>query len=266
MSHTHLFQGLTHESYLLTSVLRDKPMSHMHEVTSDQSESGLCADDMLSTNHSRLLLFLWYIKTPVSILFTDTAMEYTPYVTNISATFSLGCRVSLNTIGRKCWNVEWAPKKFNGLIMRLREPKCTASIFASGKVVMCGLLTEEDATTAAWVITMELATAGLSTCVEDVKIQNIAGALDLKRPINLVRLAQDNPYNASYETELFPGLIWRFSHQPYSLTIFRTGKMIITGCKTVPKLKELCDFVVPLIDMANRPKGYLHPSIEYLLR
>jgi transcription initiation factor TFIID TATA-box-binding protein len=188
----------------------------------------------------------------------------TPRITNISATFYLGKRVSLNFIGRNCWDVIWDPKKFNGLRMRLRYPKCTALIFASGKVVLVGCNQINDIELAACVITMKLKAIKLDTEVRDVKINNIAGTLDIKREIDLVRFAEDNSANTSYEKEIFPGLIYRHFGQKYSTTVFRTGKILVTGCINVQQLQQCIDFILPRIDLCNRPRQALHPSIAAL--
>ena len=46
-------------------------------------------------------------------------------------------------------NAEYNPKRFAAVIMRLRDPKTTALIFASGKMVCTGAKTEEDSNRAA---------------------------------------------------------------------------------------------------------------------
>ena len=38
----------------------------------------------------------------------------------------------------KCRNAEYNPKRFAAVIMRIRDPKTTALIFASGKIVCTG--------------------------------------------------------------------------------------------------------------------------------
>ena len=41
-------------------------------------------------------------------------------------------------------NAEYNPKRFAAVIMRIREPKTTALIFASGKMVVTGAKSEDD--------------------------------------------------------------------------------------------------------------------------
>jgi transcription initiation factor TFIID TATA-box-binding protein len=54
---------------------------------------------------------------------------------NIVATVNLDCRLDLKTIALHARNAEYNPKRFAAVIMRIRDPKTTALIFASGKMV-----------------------------------------------------------------------------------------------------------------------------------
>ena len=49
----------------------------------------------------------------------------------------------------KARNVEYRPRKFPAAIIRIREPRSTALVFASGKMVVCGAKSEDIAQTAA---------------------------------------------------------------------------------------------------------------------
>ena len=66
---------------------------------------------------------------------------------------------------------------------------------------------------------------------------NIAGTYDFKIDYNLNSLAMFLGFKASYETELFPNLIWKHKHK--TVIISKTGKSIITGCKSIVTLNNL---------------------------
>lgn len=68
---------------------------------------------------------------------------------NCVATVSLGCQLNLQTINFRTRNSEYNPTRFHGVIMRIREPRTTALIFKSGKIVCTGARTEENALLAA---------------------------------------------------------------------------------------------------------------------
>ena len=54
-----------------------------------------------------------------------------PTLQNIVSTVNLECRLDLKTIALHARNAEYNPKRFAAVIMRIREPKTTALIFAS---------------------------------------------------------------------------------------------------------------------------------------
>ena len=55
----------------------------------------------------------------------------------------------MHEIGSNGRNVEYKPKRFAAAIMRIRDPKTTALIFRSGKMVCTGAKSEQDSLTAA---------------------------------------------------------------------------------------------------------------------
>ncbi|KAJ2520731.1 TATA-binding protein (TBP), partial [Coemansia sp. RSA 1937] len=72
-----------------------------------------------------------------------------PTLQNIVATVNLDCRLDLKSIALHARNAEYNPKRFAAVIMRIREPKTTALIFASGKMVVTGAKSEDDSKLAA---------------------------------------------------------------------------------------------------------------------
>ncbi|KAJ8630760.1 hypothetical protein MRB53_024083 [Persea americana] len=58
-----------------------------------------------------------------------------PTLQNIVSTVNLDCKLDLKAIALQARNAEYNPKRFAAVIMRIREPKTTALIFASGKMV-----------------------------------------------------------------------------------------------------------------------------------
>jgi transcription initiation factor TFIID TATA-box-binding protein len=59
------------------------------------------------------------------------------------STANLNTEIDLKHIAVHCSNAEYKPKRFAAAIMRIREPKTTALIFASGRMVCTGAKSEE---------------------------------------------------------------------------------------------------------------------------
>ena len=54
------------------------------------------------------------------------------------STVNLGCKLDLKKIALHARNAEYNPKRFAAVIMRIRDPRTTALIFSSGKMVCTG--------------------------------------------------------------------------------------------------------------------------------
>ncbi|XGW05293.1 hypothetical protein V3C99_016011, partial [Haemonchus contortus] len=65
-----------------------------------------------------------------------------PSIQNIVATVDLGQRIDLKKLTLHSRNTEYNPKRFSAVIMRIREPRTTALIFSSGKMVTTGAKSE----------------------------------------------------------------------------------------------------------------------------
>lgn len=65
------------------------------------------------------------------------------------STVNLNCKLDLKKIALHARNAEYNPKRFAAVIMRIREPRTTALIFSSGKMVCTGAKSEGDSRLAA---------------------------------------------------------------------------------------------------------------------
>ena len=153
-------------------------------------------------------------------------------IQNIASTANLGVPLDLKKIALKCRNTEFNPRRFGAVIMRLREPKATALLFASGKIVVTGVRSVHNATYAAKKFAYIVEKVGFKPKeFFDFKVQNVAGTADVGFPIRLEGLVYAHSNFASYEPELFPGLIYRMLSPNVVFLIFVSGKVVITGGK-----------------------------------
>ncbi|KAG5457068.1 MAG: hypothetical protein BJ554DRAFT_3015 [Olpidium bornovanus] len=115
-----------------------------------------------------------------------------PTLQNIVATVNLETPLDLKTIALHARNAEYNPKRFAAVIMRIREPKTTALIFASGKMVVTGAKSEDDSRLAARKYARIVQKLGFQAKFTEFKIQNIVGSCDVKFPIRLEGLAVEH--------------------------------------------------------------------------
>jgi len=154
-----------------------------------------------------------------------------PKLPNIVSTLNLKCTLDLREIALRARNAEYNPRRFAAVIMRIREPKTTALIFASGKMVCTGARNEDDSRKASKQYAKIIKKLGFNVKFSEFKIQNIVGSCDVKFPIRLEGLASEHSAFCNYEPEMFPGLIYRMMRPKIVLLIFVSGKIVLTGAK-----------------------------------
>ena len=83
--------------------------------------------------------------------------------------------------------------------MRIRDPKTTALIFASGKIVVTGAKDEQLARIAARKFTRIIQKIGFPATFNDFMVQNLVSSTDVKFPIRLEGLQTEHHRYATYE-------------------------------------------------------------------
>ncbi|ROT60782.1 TATA box binding protein [Penaeus vannamei] len=100
-----------------------------------------------------------------------------PQLQNIVSTVNLSCKLELKKIALHARNAEYNPKRFAAVIMRIREPRTTALIFSSGKMVCTGAKSEQDSRLAARKYARIVQKLGFPAKFMDFKIQNMVGSV-----------------------------------------------------------------------------------------
>ena len=159
-------------------------------------------------------------------------------IENIVATVSLDQSLDLYAIERAIPSVEYNPEQFPGLVYRLEEPRVTALIFKSGKMVVTGAKSTQQLIEAVKKIVRNLKKHGIMIVGRPkVQIQNIVASANLHICVDLERAALTLE-NSMYEPEQFPGLIHKMDEPKVVLLIFSSGKMVITGAKREEEVYE----------------------------
>ncbi|XP_058124934.1 TBP-related factor [Anopheles ziemanni] len=193
-------------------------------------------------------------KPPQTSIQMQTPMQTGPQeainsvlVRNCVATVSVGCELNLKTINFRTRNSEYNPSRFHGVVMRIRDPRCTALIFRSGKIICTGAKNETEANLGLRKFVRIIQKLGNNVKFLDFKVQNLVATADLRFPIRLENLNQNHGQFSSYEPELFPGLIYRMVHPRVVLLIFVNGKIVFTGAKNVREINESLENIYPIL-------------------
>eukprot|EP00088_Acartia_fossae_P011927 TRINITY_DN16082_c0_g2_i1.p1 TRINITY_DN16082_c0_g2~~TRINITY_DN16082_c0_g2_i1.p1 ORF type:complete len:301 (-),score=49.51 TRINITY_DN16082_c0_g2_i1:120-1022(-) len=177
----------------------------------------------------------------------QAADDILPQLQNIVSTVNMDSKLDLKKIAMHARNAEYNPKRFAAVIMRIRDPRTTALIFSSGKMVCTGAKSEEESRLAARKYARIIQKLGFPTKFRDFKIQNMVGSCDVKFPIRLEGLVLTHSQFSSYEPELFPGLIYRMVKPRIVLLIFVSGKVVLTGAKVRQEIYEAFENIYPIL-------------------
>ena len=90
-------------------------------------------------------------------------------------------------------------QRFAAVIMRIREPRTTALIFSSGKMVCTGAKSENESKLAARKYARVVQKLGFPAKFIDFKIQNMVGSVDVKFPIRLEGLVLTHSQFSRYD-------------------------------------------------------------------
>jgi transcription initiation factor TFIID TATA-box-binding protein len=171
-------------------------------------------------------------------------------IENIVASTGIGARLDLNQVITVFEGAEYNKEKFPGVVYRTKSPKTASLIFGSGKIVCTGAKSIADVNTGLSKVFDKLREMGaLIPENPEIKVQNIVASANLGRVLNLNAVAIGlGLENIEYETEQFPGLVYRMAVPKVVLLLFSSGKIVITGGKKPEDAEVAVEKVVIELD------------------
>ena len=153
-------------------------------------------------------------------------------VVNIVVSTSLEHDIPLEKMAATLSNTEYNPEQFPGLVIRIKEPKTSALIFSSGKVVCTGARNMKEVKESIQKIIKSLQKINIKITIEPkINIQNIVASGSVGMDLNLNTLAM-KLNNTEYEPEQFPGLVYKLAEAKATFLLFSNGKIVCTGTKS----------------------------------
>lgn len=143
--------------------------------------------------------------------------------------------------------------KFAAITIRLSNPECTTLLFSSGKLVVTGGRTWYESVYSSLYIARLLGECmpGETFLLTRCEVQNVVAHVEL--PVGEGMLDIQAMYarlglNCTYQRKMFPGLIFRPESSPVVLLCFYSGKIVITGGKTMPDIYEGWSRLCPTVE------------------
>jgi transcription initiation factor TFIID TATA-box-binding protein len=164
--------------------------------------------------------------------------EFEVKIQNIVAFTDLGTKISLEKVLQKLENTEYQPEQFPGLIYRMQSPRASALVFSQGKIVCTGTKSMQALKEAMQQIVKNLRSVGFRLPQKyTTTVENIVASSAIDADLNLDEIAFQLE-NSEYEPEQFPGLVYRISQPRVAFLLFKSGRIIITGGRTIMEIHE----------------------------
>ncbi|MBW3020196.1 TATA-box-binding protein [Candidatus Woesearchaeota archaeon] len=159
-------------------------------------------------------------------------------IVNIVVSSSLEHDIPLEKMAATLPNTEYNPEQFPGLVIRIKDPKTSALIFSSGKIVCTGARTMEKVYESIDQIIKNLAKINVNIKIKPkITVQNIvaSGSVGMDLNLNVLTMKLDN---TEYEPEQFPGLVYKLPAAKATFLLFSNGKIVCTGTKSEEEVHE----------------------------
>ncbi|KAL7667466.1 hypothetical protein ACOME3_006278 [Neoechinorhynchus agilis] len=181
-------------------------------------------------------------------------------VSNIVTTFRTGKPINIHNVARKCLNVE-LQRHSSRVLMAIRKPLGTATIYRTGRVVCNGTSTTKDA----YILSRRVARCIQKSGVDfnrmiEYTVVNIFSSVSMPFRIDLYKLYREwerktlPQVNArieslSYEPEIHSGTNIRIKDLKVTMKVFHSGHVTVIGPK-IRNIEEACGTIYPLFKLA----------------
>jgi len=177
-------------------------------------------------------------------------------IQNIVISSDLEHDIPLIKLAETLPNTEYNPEQFPGLVMRIKEPKTSALIFSSGKIVCTGAKSMGKVKEAVKKIIQNIEKLRIKVQKNPkIMVQNMVASGSIGMDLNLNLLAMDLE-ETEYEPEQFPGLVYKLPGTRATFLLFSNGKIVCTGTKSEVKLREAVDQLVRVLVKVTKDKKY----------
>jgi transcription initiation factor TFIID TATA-box-binding protein len=135
-------------------------------------------------------------------------------------------------------------RKFAAVTLRLVRPNCTILLFTSGKLVITGSKSSAEALLSAYRIRSLLrrACVGQRFDIIGFEIQNVVSHCELVMGegdiLDIEALYERYHIYSTYQSHIFPGLIFRYPNLRVVALMFFSGKVVLTGAKSLDDIDQ----------------------------
>ncbi len=165
-------------------------------------------------------------------------------VVNMVGSGSLDLELDLETLSEEIGQPQarYDPDKYPGMYLRFEEEAPLITVYRTGKYIITGPSSKEELFDLRGRFLKFLSEIDVTENATDdwFSVQNYVCTEDLGQTLNLNALAIGlGLERTEYEPEQFPGLIYRPEGHDGVILLFATGRVVITGCKSVDTAEDI---------------------------
>jgi transcription initiation factor TFIID TATA-box-binding protein len=185
-------------------------------------------------------------------------------IVNVVASGSLDAEFDLERVAADIGSIaEYDPDKYPGVYLRFEEDAPLITIYRTGKYIVTGADSEEEAHAIRERFLNLLADNGMIAEPDDewFRIQNLVCTAELGESLNLNALAIGLGLESTeYEPEQFPALIYRGGDSV--LLVFSSGKIVCTGQTDLNLISSAIDDITEQIEEYTSSNSVLETTSE----
>ena len=171
-------------------------------------------------------------------------------VVNMSLNFKFNKSFDLSMVEMFLPSVKYNPGRFNAAIIRIEKFGCTASLFSSGSVTLCGAKSKKLAKKSRRYLMKKLSAIHDELSCSPIIVRNIVTVFQtviLDIDFTYEKLRSNSLINYIYlEKERYPGIVVKNNKR--CAMLFKTGKVIITGFTKKKKSLRFYNSILQIIN------------------
>jgi transcription initiation factor TFIID TATA-box-binding protein len=178
-----------------------------------------------------------------------------PFIHNIVATAQIetSAPLQLDRLKQIFRFSSFNRRKFAAVTLRLLRPNCTILLFTSGKLVITGSKSSSEALLSVYRIRRLLreVCVGQRFMVAGFEIQNVVSHCELPvkegEILDIEALYERHHVYSTYQSHIFPGLIFRYPNLKVVALMFFSGKVVLTGARSLEDIDHGWEVIFGLV-------------------
>jgi transcription initiation factor TFIID TATA-box-binding protein len=144
-------------------------------------------------------------------------------------------------------------RKFAAVTLRLVRPNCTILLFTSGKLVITGSKSSAEALLSVYRVRQLLreACVGQRFLTTGFEIQNVVSHCELTvqdgEILDIEAIYERHHIYSTYQSHIFPGLIFRYPNLKVVALMFFSGKVVLTGARSLQDINDGWEVIFALV-------------------